>query len=53
MMKAWYISDQEWRDVEETDYIGGADKDGYCTCPSCQEQKSAEKNKLPDKLFEL
>ena len=54
-MKAWFIPDQEWKDVKETDYSGGVDKDGYCTCPSCQHQKRILEDAIhvPDDLFRI
>lgn len=54
--KVWLVFRKKWNWVNVGHH--SADKDGYCLCFVCQEQKELEKkrekeNSLPDELFEL
>lgn len=59
MIKTW--SREGWVEVESCHWFDGAgyksDKDGYCSCFTCQYQKEKHKKKiispLPEELFEL
>lgn len=56
-MKAWYTNGDEgkWEDIDNLG-VWQMDKDGYCTCKTCQKQKKIEEAALlllPEELFEL
>lgn len=63
LMKTWNRIHKKWKRHTTGHLISNfsqkryrPDKDGYCTCRTCQGQKKIEqikKDSLPDDLFEL
>lgn len=51
--KFWNVARKSWITIKNHYHTDDMDKDGYCKCEGCQEQKAIEENCVPEELFEL